>query len=766
MVTITTLEPILPLYATSNNSIDLGLKGVSLMPTEMHARNQTTRRLEKIESLTRLTGKLLKSHDWNERLAILNAEDEVKSFLALHPILSRFLERVCSEQEYVIKAIIAIGQGPIVLNLPEDNDSYFPLLQRIAQDLVPVETFYDAIGGLIGYHLAILRLIGREDLGPYAQSGAIQYSKPQHIDLRQLTPEVKKAIRRSIENMTCLAEVYVVGGAGDRLDLRDSNTREPLPAARLQFQGRTLLEGLVRDVQAREYLHYKLFHQQVTTPIAMMTSEEKNNYQHILAICRESNWFGRPSESFFLFSQPGTPVVTEEGNWSLKAPLTLMLKPGGHGMLWKLAEDRGVFDWLLRQHRTKLLVRQVNNPVACSDYGTIAFLGFGLMGEKGFGMSSCDRLVNMPEGMSALIETRSGTDFQYRMSNIEYVELAKRGIKDLPATPGSQSSAFPSNTNILFADVDTVRKTLPTCPFPGLLINMKTEVPFLDVDWSLTEVPGGRLETTMQNIADYIFDSFDHPILPEEHAKLRTFATYSTRRKTISVTKSSLQQGQNIVGTPEGCFYDVLCNYHELLQDHCHWKMPRLPKAEESVKSPPAFVVHLHPALGPIYDVIGQKIRGGSMKKGSELQLEISEVDISNLDLAGSLCVSADNVFANPDQAGLNVYSEKTGKCSLHNVMVRNKGIDFDHSEPCWKNQFRHHEVLTIILHGNGEFHAKDVVFSGQHTFEVANGEKMVARAGPSGEIILARTKIEKPSWYWSYGFDSEDRIVLSKTSS
>ncbi len=67
------------------------------------------------------------------------------------------------------------------------------------------------------------------------------------------------------------------------------------------------------------------------------------------------------------------------------------------------------------------------------------------------GMASCDRIVNRPEGMSAVIETHSNSHYEYRLSNIEYTELSKRGIKDLPCEGSKDISAFPANTNILFA---------------------------------------------------------------------------------------------------------------------------------------------------------------------------------------------------------------------------------------------------------------------------------------------------------------------------
>jgi hypothetical protein len=100
-----------------------------------------------------------------------------------------------------------------------------------------------------------------------------------------------------------MAEMYPVGGAGDRLGLVDEVTGEGLPAAMLLYQGRTMFEGLLRDLQAREYLYYRLYGQQHTTPVAVMTSMAKKNHMRLLALCEEKKWFGRGEGSFRLIQQ-------------------------------------------------------------------------------------------------------------------------------------------------------------------------------------------------------------------------------------------------------------------------------------------------------------------------------------------------------------------------------------------------------------------------------------------------------------------------------
>ena len=44
------------------------------------------------------------------------------------------------------------------------------------------------------------------------------------------------------------------------------------------------------------------------------------------------------------------PVISvEDGQWLLSGPMTPMAKPGGHGAIWKLMRDEGIFAWLQQQ---------------------------------------------------------------------------------------------------------------------------------------------------------------------------------------------------------------------------------------------------------------------------------------------------------------------------------------------------------------------------------------------------------------------------------
>jgi hypothetical protein len=168
----------------------------------------------------------------------------------------------------------------------------------------------------------------------------------------------------------------------------------------------------------------------------------------------------------------------------------------------------------------------------------------------------------------------------------------------------------------------------------------------------------------------------------------------------------------------------------------------------------PGFIFLFHPALGPLWDVIAQKIRGGSLLPGSELVLEVAEARLLDVKVDGSLLVTADAVMghlvpaemqqpqhtpfelpgdsstvqdfpvpsagANGVQGGQGqaggwsgatklAYSSRCGRVHLLNVSVENVGVDWHHpGNVYWHHQVQRHEACRIILHGRAEFEAYD----------------------------------------------------------
>jgi hypothetical protein len=715
-----------------------------------------------VKAIRPLYHRMKEAKSVGEKLDILNADPSVTSYISENDTIRMFLANVSSDCDLVIKSILAIGQGPVIFNGIDQIDDKFDQLRQLIQVLLEVEKFYDSMGGIVGYYYTTIKLISRKTT-PQASDGVkLNYYVPEGIDLVQQKAETRAAVRAGIENLPKMGEIYPLGGAGDRLDLHDPNSGDALPAAYLPFGGMTLLEGLLRDLQAKEFLYWKLKEEQLKIPVAIMTSQEKHNTAMIEDVFHRRHWFGRERASFRFFEQPLVPVIVETGDFSLKEPLELTLKPGGHGALWKLALDKGVLAWFESQGCAKILLRQINNPVAGTDDGILTLTGIGCSQGKAFGIASCPRLVNATEGTLAIVEKEEGQEYSYFLTNIEYMDFKAKGFEDAPAKEGSPYSSFPANTNILFSDLAAIREALEQSAVPGVVVNMSHQVPYTDAKGSKGTAPGGRLESMMQNIAEHMVQKFSHKLNEKERHNLFSFVTFNSRPKTISVTKRQMIPGKAILETPESCFYDMQLNASELLVDYCHCTLPAMPTLEQHIKGPLPFIFTYHPALGPIWDLIAQKFHDNVFKKGAELQLEIVEVDIVGLTLEGSLIVSSLDPLGHTDAGDNTTYGSGNGKCELKNVTVTNKGIDFTASNRYWSNEIFRNEECEIVLHGNGEFFAEGVTFKGKERFEVANGYRLEITE-QEGQRVEHLNRIDSPTWQWKYSFDADDRIKLEK---
>lgn len=186
------------------------------------------------------------------------------------------------------------------------------LLHLLVAVLVRLEKFYDSIGGIVGYQVRALELAREcetqnDQMGFSSSNGRSsqrrQFSVPLGPDLSRDKAYATQAASWGLEGLPAMGEIYPLGGAGDRLGLVDESSGECLPVAMLPYCGRTLLEGLIRDLQAREYLYFKVFGTQHITPVAMMTSSAKGNDQLVYSLCERNGWFGRGKENFRLFEQ-------------------------------------------------------------------------------------------------------------------------------------------------------------------------------------------------------------------------------------------------------------------------------------------------------------------------------------------------------------------------------------------------------------------------------------------------------------------------------
>uniref|UniRef100_A0A0E0HFS4 UGP3-like C-terminal hexapeptide repeats domain-containing protein n=1 Tax=Oryza nivara TaxID=4536 RepID=A0A0E0HFS4_ORYNI len=622
----------------------------------------------------------------------------------------------------------------VVEGVAESGES--ELLRRLLKFLGDIDVFYDYIGGIIGYQIMALELLSASKDHKHRPSKhkSIDFHVPSGLNLLEDTEYASQAALWGIE-------IYPIGGAGDRLGLVDSDTGESLPAALLPYCGRSLLEGLIRDLQAREFLHFKIFGKQCITPVAIMTSSVKDNHEHITAICERLEWFGRGRENFRLFEQPLVPVVNaKDGKWLTSGALFPVGKPGGHGAIWKLACDRGIFQWLYQNGRKGATVRQVSNVVAATDLTLMALAGIGLRHDKKLGFASCERRPGATEGVNVLIEKENQDgQWAYGITCIEYTEFEKYGIPEPTVTNGSLQANYPANTNILYVDLQAAEEVgsrkNASC-LPGMVLNLKKAVSYLD------------------------HLGFE---LLLEAGELDTFIVYNERKKVTSSAKRKLKsEDKSLHQTPEGSLLDIMRNAYDLLSS-CNVKVPKVKDNCEYLRSGPPFLIFLHPALGPFWDITRQKFVGGSVSQGSELQIEVAEFLWQDVELDGSLIVLADNIMGstNKNNTGEQImhYGARCGRCKLRSVKIVNKGINWSSANNVyWKHDVERSESVKIILHENAEFEAKDVVLKGNHIFEVPTGHRMrIVQDGP--EFVAKLDPISKEmmdggTWYWKYAVD------------
>jgi hypothetical protein len=248
----------------------------------------------------------------------------------------------------------------------------------------------------------------------------------------------------------------------------------------------------------------------------------------------------------------------------------------------------------------------------------------------------------------------------------------------------------------------------------------------------------------MQNIAD-CFEARTDSSSSHHDVMLHTYLTYNHRRKTISTTKKLYQQDSVLLETPEGCYYDLLQNAHDLLTNYCHFSLPSLPDIASYIQQGPSFVFLFHPALGPLYSIIAQKICGGSLAYRSELILEIAEIEISHLNLSGSLHIIADQIIGEFGMDGTLQYSERVGRCRLINVTVENRGVDPNAHNIYWKGELQRFELCQLMIHGDGEFYAENVILRGNLKIEVDSGTRLIAFE-EKGELNFKQEALSRES--------------------
>jgi hypothetical protein len=270
-------------------------------------------------------------------------------------------------------------------------------------------------------------------------------------------------------------------------------------------------------------------------------------------------------------------------------------------------------------------------------------------------------------------------------------------------------------------------------------------------------------------------------------AGLPTFAVHAARRQVTSSAKRAARPGADpadpaaLAQTPEGAHADAAANGVDLLAA-CGVALPpsaTAPGPRSPAGTPACVAFHWHPALGPLWEVIAQKVRGGRLGPGSELVLDVAEAALTGLRLDGSLLVTADAPLGHweesPDGAAdpspRLVYSPRCGRVRLAGVTVTNAGVDWAHpASQAWSRRLVRREAAAITLHGQSEFEAAGVVLSGDLSFVVPHGYRLTVTADGASPDGLRRTLTRlprsgcggrAPTWEWAAAWGEGGAVRL-----
>lgn len=712
----------------------------NMIGDQTHRAISLKKEYKKLVYLLQQLNKILREE---ERISFLYSITVVEMFFSKQKNLKKKVKALSTQDQMFFLHFVSIGQAAHLF--PEVNCDKIETekLQNVLPILRDLNKFYSIIGGILGYQITTIEVLLNEYCNP-----TDELLPPQGIDISECSPEVSSYIIQGVIQQNIFAEIYPIGGVGDRFKCSSAPSEQSVPTAMVPFLGRTLLEGLIRDLQAKEYLHYLITGKQLVTPIILMTSEEDNHSQ-IFNICKENQFFGRNSKTIFFLSQPLVPTFTKYGYWCLKDQNTFLCKPGGHGAIWKLALDSGGLTWLQKMGRKKVLIRQINNPIAGCDYGILAFTGIGACKDSSFGFASCLRQIKTQEGVNVIKYKRQQK--KGVLSCVEYCDFKKYNMSDVSVDPKSIYSSFPSNTNIIFADIAILQQAVRQMPYPNFIVNFKEDIHFIPGKNLVTEEIA-RLESTMQHISEA-------PIIADSN---KTYLTLHDRKKTISAVKRYQQVSNDSLETIEGGFRDLLYNNLLLLQNHCKWNLGF--NISENFATLPGLFLY-HPALGPIYSIIAQKLKSGTFSTGAELQLEIADIVMDQVNIEGSLIITAKNIMGHWEKGKLH-FSSKVGKCIFQNVQIKNQGIEYSANNAFWKNAISRKELCYIELEGNSLFIAEDIVIEGNQRIFVPNGKKMIARE-VNGKVSYQVTPLsegEEKLWDVQINKDIQINLVIKRS--
>jgi hypothetical protein len=624
-----------------------------------------------------------------------------------------------SRDEYLLLVLMFVGQGALLEKLAGDEKKIIFLLNQLQE----IDDFYSETGGIIGYQILVLQLLSKEKItfDSFVPLSNALFSKDETVNT---------AVSCGISALVKTCEIYVVGGAAERLNYTHPETGLPVPAAAFEFLGYSLLKHLIDDLFAREYLYFRIFKKQLNTTVALMTSDEKDNHRQIQKLIEKDHYFFRSKDDFILFKQPSVPVVDHLGLWQLSENKELILKPAGHGAIWKVCANQAIFDRLIQKGFEKAVVRQINNPLTSTDQNILGLIGYGCQMQKSFGFFATRRKPGAPEGSIVTKIVEEGDAKGKVITNVEYCEVENSGL----------TTSYPANTNLLFVDLNKIKEVVKKMPYPGALLNFKSS-------------PHARVELTMQNIAEAFIDPNKDPMVAHQD----TFVVMQEREKAISVIKRLPKQGGDFCETPQRAFYDLWKVKYDLLVE-CGFQLPEyIEFTNEFLKNPP-FLFSYSKALGPLHEVIVQKLKGGTIHAHSRVDLEVVECFVEDLTVDGSLEVKTSYSCGYLVDNKLR-FSSDVAKCVISGLTIKNQGINWGNFDPLFPDKIVSTESCEIVIERNALLFIKDCELIGNVSIHVKENTALLIEGNKRTEIPISSI----PPLF-EFNLQEDGKIILELT--
>ncbi|NDE82301.1 MAG: hypothetical protein EB051_01625, partial [Chlamydiia bacterium] len=150
------------LLAFCHGNVTSFCKGNGIMATDSFVVDACAVLSEDIDRLEPLIQQLEKASSWDQKIQYLYSDPVVKRYLSGPSLIKTALATLSLRDAYLILSVIALGQAELVFNPKHLSDQeYAERITDLIDSLVVVEKFYAEIGGIIGYHLSMIKCLCR-----------------------------------------------------------------------------------------------------------------------------------------------------------------------------------------------------------------------------------------------------------------------------------------------------------------------------------------------------------------------------------------------------------------------------------------------------------------------------------------------------------------------------------------------------------------------------------------------------------------------------